>query len=227
MSETQEFLFWFVAIKHQDVPAYIKHLDKYIDPSAQLIIAKETARGVHHQSQGEHIHVAARMGTDTYKLFHNNIHKTQMKLQCRAGGGVGKQVGRIKDVRDSTKFLAYTVKDQDGFIYSDKHKGSSGYYDKLYFRNIDLKTIQEYIEISYPKKEQWDNDLIDYIKLHTIEQTYPNLDEIENLMINFYISNSKVKRTPTRQKLKAVMLRYLMYEVHMTPQVMTLIKQVL
>ncbi len=218
MSETQEFLFWFVAIRHQDVPSYIKHLDKYIDPSAQLIIANETARGVHHQSQGEHIHVAARMGTDTYKLFHNNIHKTQMKLQCRAGGGVGKQVGRIKDVRDHTKFLAYTVKDQRDHPFHG---------EKLFFRNIDLKTIQEFIEISYPKKEQWDNDLIDYLKLNTKPTLYPNLDTIETLIINFYIANSKVKRTPTRPKLKAIMLRYLMYEVHMTPQVMMLIKQTL
>ena len=187
-----EYLFWFVAIKHSQVEEYINHLDKYLDPSAALIVAKEVANKVHKDTNGEHIHVAAEMDKKTYNKFHNNIHTEQMKLRKKAiKDGGGKQVGRVKDVRDDMRMLAYTVKDEN-----------------IIYRNIDLKTIQEYIEVSFPKKEDWDNDLIQHIIMNQVNDL--NLRELENHILDFYIE-SKSKPNLTSSKLKQIMLRYYMY----------------
>ena len=210
LQSKQSFLFWFVALEHDKVSEYIKHLKKYIDPSGAYIIAKETAKGVHHETKGQHIHIACELDVDTYNKFHKNIHVEQMKLRrkaCPVKGG--KQVGRVHKVRDETKMLAYTVKNEN-----------------IIYKNIDLKTIQLYIENSFPKKDDWDNDLIDYIILHTNENRgiNANLEILEDHIIDFYIKNSKKKATLTRAKVKQITLRYLMYHTKMTPEVRQAIK---
>jgi hypothetical protein len=203
-----EYLFWFVAITHDRVPEYIKHLDKYLDPSAALIVSKETARGVHHETKGQHIHIAADMSVETYNKFHKNIHVEQLKLRRKANEKGGKQCGRVHNVRDELKMLSYTVKNNN-----------------IIYKNIDLKTIQNYIEGSYPKKEDWDNDLIQYLILNV--QDSLNLDTIDNLIISYYQSNSKKKANLTRMKIKQITLRYLMYEIPQTDEVKQTIKFIL
>jgi hypothetical protein len=203
---TKSFLFWFVALEHDKVSEYIRHLEKYIDPSGAFIIAKETAKGVHHETKGQHIHIACELDVATYNKFHKNIHVEQLKLRrkaCPTKGG--KQVGRVHNVRDEMKMLSYTCKNEN-----------------ITYKNIDLKTIQLYIENSYPKKEDWDNDIIDYVILHTVNPR--NLEEIEDHIIDFYIKNSKKKATLTRAKVKQIALRYLMYHCKMTPEVRQAIK---
>jgi hypothetical protein len=187
---------------------YEKHLLKYLDPSGSYIIAKETARGVHHETKGEHLHIAAEMDVDTYNKMHKNIHVEQLKLRRKANDKGGKQVGRVHKVRDETKMLSYTVKNEN-----------------IIYKNIDLKTIQEFIENSYPKKDDWDNDLIDYIKLNQINPR--NLEEIEDHIIDFYIKNSKKKTNLTRIKVKQITLRFLMYETKMTVEIREAIKMIL
>jgi hypothetical protein len=201
-------LFWFVALEHVRVEEYEKHLLKYMDASAQYIIAKETAKGVHHETKGEHIHIAAEMDVTTYNKMHKNIHVEQLKLRRKANEKGGKQVGRVHNVRDETRMLSYTVKNEN-----------------IIYRNIDLKTIQAYIENSFPKKDEWDNDLIEYIKLNQICDR--NLDEIEDHIIDYYIKNSKKKSNLTRVKIKQITLRYLMYEIKMTEEVKRTIKLIL
>ena len=202
MSNNREFLFWFVAITHDKVDSYIECLEKYLEPSAAYVVSKETAKGVHKETNGQHIHIAAELDVKTYNLFHDNIHKKKLKLLLKAKDGIGKQVGRTKEVRDQTKFLQYTVKDKN-----------------IIYRNIDLKTIQEWIERSYPKTESWEEQIIHYFKIQYVEppdwsiviQGY-QITQLEDLVIQFYIENSKTKAVPTRNYIKRLILRYLMYE---------------
>lgn len=207
-TKSPKYLFWFVALEHSRQDEYIKHLDKYIDPSASLIVAKEVAKGVHHSTKGQHFHIAADMELETYNKFHRNIHVEQLKLRRKANEKGGKQVGRVKNVRDETKMLSYTVKS-----------------DNLYTRNMDLVKLQEYIELSYPKKDDWDNDLIEYLKLNVMNNL--SLDDIENKIIDFYITNKKKKLNLTRSKIKQITLRYLMYEIPFNYEVRNQIKYIL
>ena len=197
-------IYWFVAILHSDVPQYITNLDKYIDPSAQLIIGYETAKDVHKQTLGQHIHVAADMDPKIYAKFHDNIHKKKMQLKLKASDGIGKQCGRVKDVRDHEKMLAYCVKDEN-----------------LYTRNISKEELQRYIDKSFKKSETWEDQVINQIitDVHFPTEPYkvnPGMldvikQNIEVIIIDFYRNNSKTKAVPARSYLKKLTVKYLLH----------------
>lgn len=206
-----EFLFWFAAVKHSTVPDYVSKLEQYLDISASYIIGKEIAKGVHHTTNGEHIHVAAQISKETYKKFHLNYHVGQLKLLMKTKDGIAKQNGLVKTVRNETRFLSYCCKDNN-----------------IIYKNIDLKTIQDYIEASFPKTETWENDIIDFVKLHydLADKLYDNLEtldrngpaylsittDLEELIVNYYITNSKKKCVPVKNTIRKIVLRFLMYE---------------
>jgi hypothetical protein len=208
------YTFWFVAIKHVNFDMYLKHLDKYLDTTAGLLISQEIAtKGIHKETDGEHLHIAAQITPEKYKLLHLNVHTQQLKLVLKAKDGIGKQVGKISPdkVRDETAFMTYCCKD-----------------DKVYTRNMDLKIVQEYISNSFKKKENWEDDIINYIKAtyHVYPLCTPYIDDpreifnyhmetskLEHLVISYYIENSKKKSIPTRMSIKRLVARYLMYEI--------------
>ena len=221
MNEETNFLFWFAAVKHSTVPEYKKKLEQYLDISAAYIIGMETAKGVHHATNGEHIHIAAQISKETYKKFHLNYHVGQLKLVMKTKDGIAKQNGLIKTVRNETRFLAYTCKDNN-----------------IIYRNIDLKTIQQYIEESFPKVETWENDIIEYLKLtydatclstelhdwHNCQPDNHNKDklaldcanctkDLEEIIVSYYIANSKKKSVPARTTIRKIVSRFLMYEI--------------
>ena len=148
-------IFWFVAIEHSEVPQYILDLEKYLDPSAAYLIGMETARGVHKITKGQHIHVAADMSVETYNRFHDNIHKKKLKLLLKAANGCGKQVGRLKDVRDPGLMSIYTCKDK-----------------KIISKNIDQAELKKMIDASFPKTETWEQQIQNYCEEH-----YTHYDE--------------------------------------------------
>lgn len=208
----QTYTFWFACVRHDTVPAYLKKLEQYIDASASYVCGMETAKGVHHATNGEHIHMAAQIDAPTFKRFHLNYHVGQLKLKLKAADGIAKQYGEIKKekIRDQLKFLAYTVKDNN-----------------IIYKNIDLKTIQTYIDVSFPKTETWENDIIEWLKVtydphalftpvlkHTNGVEYWNeTTKIEHLIIQYYITNSKKKSIPVRNTIRRMVSRYLMYEI--------------
>lgn len=198
------FQFWFVAIKHIKVNDYIIDLKKYLKTNAKYIVAQETKKNVHKETNGEHIHVAATMSEENFKRFHQNIHQKKLKLQLRAGNGVGKQAGRVKDVKDQVKMLAYTCKDKN-----------------LQTQNMTKQEIEELIEKSYPKADTWEDQIMQNIHLHLqmpfAPIDYCNIDavsmDIETLIIDHYLQHSKQKAVPSRAYIKKLMLRFLMYEI--------------
>lgn len=123
-------------------------LEAYIDASAAYIVAKETVKDKHKESQGQHFHVAVEMTDKQYDSYRNTILKKKYGLRGKATADKPRQYGVVKNVRDETKFLQYTVKNQN-----------------IIYRNIDLKTIQDYISKSYVKEEkkQFQEELMDLL----------------------------------------------------------------
>ena len=196
------FIFWFVAIKHTDVSGYIIDMEKYLNEDDKYIIGKEVIKNVHKQTNGEHIHVASTMTVENYKKFHDAIHKKKMKLLLKASNGVGKQVGRVKDVRSQERSLRYCVKDKN-----------------IIYKNIDLKTIDKYILESFQKTDTWEEQIMNALKYEAhipLDINFQNIDLIVNDMqieiIKFYVENSKQKAVPSRAYMKKLILRFLMYE---------------
>lgn len=197
-----DLLFWFVSIRHTEVTDYIAELDKYIDSSAGLLIAKEVAKNSHKTTNGEHIHVAADMSVELYNKFHDNIHKKKLKLVLKATNGVGKQVGRIKNVETQEGILTYMCKDKN-----------------IIYRNMDQTDIKRYIENSFPKTESWDQQIQDYLGLnHNMDVDTFNgdgneydIDQLDSLVIQFYLDFSKQQAVPTRNFIRKMVLRFMMY----------------
>lgn len=126
--------------KHKD---YIKdYIDKRFD---QYIIALETSAKV-----GEHMHfmLYAKESKD-YSNFAQNVFKQKFALRGRATSENARQYGRVKDIKDIKKMMAYTVKDKNVI-----HKVN------------DQKALEEAFQISFRKEDklsQYNNKILAYV----------------------------------------------------------------
>lgn len=161
-------LFFFAQIAHKHEPEVRELLEKYITEDARYIIAKETTTNAHKETNGEHLHFAVDMTKKEYDAFRNTVLVKKFKLRGKAQKDLPKQYGTVKNVRDEMKMLSYTVKDNN-----------------INYKNIDLKTIQEYIEKSYKKqdKKTFQDDLMAYLK--SFEYSYlTDSPNNQKMMIN-------------------------------------------
>lgn len=154
------YVFFFVAVRHSQKEQVIEDLEQYIDPSSSYIIALEISKHSHQDISGEHFHFAIKDMTDKqYDAYRKTILVKKYQLRGQAKDGLSRQYGRTKKVRDETKFLAYTVKDNNYIC-----------------KNIFLHNIQEYIDASYPR-----NDKFDFTK-----DLFVHLQKMPNLYIKTY-----------------------------------------
>lgn len=123
------------AIRHQYVDDVVEKLEQYIDASASYIIGMETAEGVHQDTSGQHLHFAVQITDKEYDAFRKTVFVKGYSLRGQARSGRARQYGQIKDVRDETKFLAYTVKENN-----------------LKTRYIEPETLKNLIELSFKKE---------------------------------------------------------------------------
>lgn len=193
---------FIVAAHHDCSMTLISDLKTYIDPSAQLLVAFETVKDKHKKTNGEHYHFCVNPMTDKqYDNFRKTILVNKMLLSGQARNGVPRQYGRIKSIRDETKLLQYTCKDKN--IYSE---------------NIDLKTLQEYIEKSYPKKDSpkdFVSALMTYLDSKNSSFYLPGIDDpqyscIELAILQYYITEN-IGKPVSKTTLRSLTTRYLMY----------------
>lgn len=155
----------------------------------QYLISKETALGVHHETQGQHFHVCAQMTDLDYQKLMKNV-KDKYKLSGRATNGVGKQYGKIKDIKNNIKLLAYCIKDGD------------------YVTNIPPEQLEEIKKYSYTvdeeaanKKTKKTKDWVELVANHIIEK-YPNkqwdldnprdMNQFEDIIFDHLGKNAKI-----------------------------------
>lgn len=214
-----DWQFWMVAIKHENVDDYITDLEKYTDT---YVIGLEIAKGVHKMTNGEHIHIAAKMSKEQYDKLHDNIHKKKLKLLLKGTPeSGGKQVGRVNNIRDGARLMSYSLKDE-----------------KIKYKNIDLITIQEYIKQSFPKGETWDEQLHSYLKNNyeipdregyvdwkdcLSPTAYYDTAPMVNLIIEYYKLNSKQKAVPVTSYVRKIIMRFLLYELNAVQQISTML----
>jgi hypothetical protein len=166
----------------------------------------ETANGVHKSTNGQHYHVAAQI---TNKQW--NAYKEFLVDHYQLAGKNNKQgkahYGKIKIVRDESKFLSYTVKDQN-----------------IYYKNIDLPTIQQYIQGSFKKpKENYQDTLLEH--LYNIRPSFTSsynkidIQQLEKTILMHYLQQKDIK-TIQYNKLFYYTLTYLQkHESHDIEQI--------
>lgn len=142
-------IFFLIALEHSEIHNLQKSIKQYLDISAGYVIAMETAKGVHSESNGQHFHICAQMTEKQYDSFRKSILVRKYQLRGQAKKDLPRQYGKIKDVRDETKFLAYTVKDKN-----------------IIYENIDTDIIKKALEQSYtkPNKKSFEEELMEHLK---------------------------------------------------------------
>lgn len=198
---------FFAALHHDQSANLIKYIEQYItDASASYLIALETSKNTHLETQGQHIHICINSTTFNYDTFRNTILKNKYSLQGQARNGIGRQYGKIKDVRDETKLLTYCCKEAN---------------NNIYFKNIDLKTIQEYITNSFKKESHL--SLFEKLMEHLTNIPYTNTTvdyycyyaALEDATIDYYIDNN-VGKSLTKNHMRSLVTSFLMYHSKIT-----------
>lgn len=110
--ETTKLHAFFIAIQHNN-EMEIEILKWFIRNNIQrFIVAAETAIETHVETEGQHYHFAFyadgdRKYNNFIKWFKDNYNKT---LRGRCEGGLPRQYGKVKHIRDTDRMIAYTVK---------------------------------------------------------------------------------------------------------------------
>lgn len=199
---------FFVALPHALQNEFVKDIESYLDENARYIISMEIANDKHVETKGEHFHFVGDMTDKQYDTFRKTILVKKYKRQGVARNGVGRQYGKIGKIRDETKLMQYTCKDNN-----------------IIYKGIDLKTIQELISSSYKKEERQFplKELMEHLKTNSNNYYINDVDngwihdstcefyKIEFDIIQFYIDNSTCEKTLTKSQIKSITTKYLMY----------------
>lgn len=195
------------ALMHDQSCNFVNYLEKYIDPTAPYIIGLETAKDTHQDTSGQHFHVCVNMTDKQYDSFRNTILVKHYGLRGQARGGRPRQYGSVRNVRDHTKMLQYTVKDQN-----------------IIYKNYSLDTIQDLIQSSYhrPDKRDLHSDVIKYLMLYEGE-VYPPIydldhaniqyDSVEKLTITYLIK--KTDKIPTKSLVQTLVRSFLTHRARL------------
>ncbi len=123
--------------------AHIKHehsnyLTEYIAKRfSQYIIAMEISPVV-----GEHFHfLLYAKDNKSYSNFAQNVFKQKFALRGRATTDNPRQYGRVKNIKDIDRMIAYTVKDKNVIYKVDDEKMLKDAFARSFSKNKDKITI--------------------------------------------------------------------------------------
>lgn len=199
---------FFVALEHSLKDDFVKDIEAYLDADAMYILAMEIAIDKHVETNGEHYHFIGDMTDKQYDTFRKTILVKKYKRQGVARNGVGRQYGKIGKIRDETRLMQYTCKDEN-----------------IIYRKIDLKTIQELIQKSYHREDRQFpiKELMEVLKNNSpsfyqieedegwVHESRVDYYKIEFAIIQFYMVHSTCEKTLTKSQIKSITTKYLMY----------------
>jgi len=190
-----------VHLEHDKIEGFVEALVNYMDVSGRYIIGLETAtEGKLLSTNGEHYHIGVDMSTKQYDAFRKTILVKKYALRGQNKGGLCKQYGIVRDVKDETRMLIYSVK------------------DKNVFTNITQEELKDLMDQSFPKV-----NILDHVKLmmeSLTEQSFTRVNDLGQLEVDItrvemyivqYYRENNLKKVLSRATLKALTTRYLMY----------------
>lgn len=186
---------FFCALFHSKVDELISSLKVYLGDEPRFVIGMEVATDTHAETKGEHLHICAEMDDKDYDRFRKTILVNKYGLRGQAKNGLPRQYGKIRNIRDETKMLQYTVKDQN--VISE---------------GFTIDEIKYYIKNSYKKKESRNifREILEYLTNSDLWDEYHRfqIPLAEKQVIRFYMDNLPDK-VPTRNIVKNHVARYL------------------
>lgn len=196
-------------LPHDQSSNLLKYIEPYIDVSSRLIMSMETSTTSHIETEGQHFHFFADMDEEKYKNFSTKYFVRKYKLNGKAKDGKPRQYGKVKEIKNEDRMISYTLKSKD--------------LNNIYFKNFDLKTIEQYMQESFQKEEKKDfkTELMTYLCIH--RDNFYHIDEdddyfhskldfqkIEKAIIQYYI-DKEIYKPVSRPQVKAWTTTFLMY----------------
>lgn len=194
---------FYVALKHSEADTLWEALCTYTPDPRQLILATETSNKSHLDISGQHFHIFAEWENNTYEAFKKTIMQSKYNLRGQATENQSRQWGRVRNIREPDKMVAYTIKHKNY-----RHK------------NLDPEYLKECEAISFVKEDRKSNIEICLEHLVKVNQlNYKTLGETETLhiykfeeqVVEFWIQNIKDK-VICKSTLQHIVLRFLTQE---------------
>lgn len=155
-----KYLAFFSAIKHEHF-SYLENTIKEYDIGG-YIIAAETTKDTHKESDGEHFHFLVEMSDTDYHKFSKRVFKDKFNLAGRAMNGHPRQYGKVSKIEKLDRMKSYTVKDGN-------------------FRtNLKEDEVKEITENSFKKEEKKSSrdEIINDLNQLSLEEWFSNDDRI-------------------------------------------------
>ena len=215
-NEILTFKAFMAVIEHKYAHEIKEILSQY--DIGKYIIAKETSKTAHTETNGEHFHFIVEMTDKDYHRFSKRLFIDRFNLRGRATKDKPRQYGKVKQIDNLEKMKSYTLKEND--------------YDS----NLSDEELKILFERSYKKKDEIDEqeELFRYlgenIKLETIDKyngkqhyqdglVHPEWEHNEYInycrlckgVIQFYIETNKSRRGLTRASVEGIVRKYIMY----------------
>lgn len=104
---------FFMAVHHIHTHTVYKVFREYEDEMGLYAVSREISEKSHKDTDGEHFHFCAQMKPETYHKLTKRLCKDMFNLQGRAKDGTPRQYGKVTEIKNPVRMLAYTIKDGD------------------------------------------------------------------------------------------------------------------
>jgi hypothetical protein len=119
------------------------------------LITHEVSNSSHKLTDGSHFHFVVQMSKPDYDAYVKKVFRLKYNLQGQARNGIGKQYGRVKDIRSVELMKSYCLKDNGTFR-----------------TNLSEAEIKELKSKSYVKEIKKDRDMKEELMKHLGEKIY-------------------------------------------------------
>lgn len=99
---------FFIALKHSEETWLKTTMLRHCQ--GKYLYSLETTTEAHQETDGQHFHFVCEMSDQQYHKFMKNV-KDKYKLRGQAKDDLARQYGKIKDIKDTARLLAYCMKD--------------------------------------------------------------------------------------------------------------------
>lgn len=134
-----EYLAFMSAIRHEYIE-YVEETLKEYDIGAYLI-AMETCKDSHKETNGEHMHFLVQMTETDYHKYSKRVFKDRFKLRGKALKDKPRQYGKVNKINDLERMGAYSIK--DGNIVTNMSEQQLQSYKDISFKATEVKDFRQ------------------------------------------------------------------------------------
>lgn len=198
-----EYIAFMCACHHINYDYLEQTLQEY--PIGLYLMAAETTKDSHVETNGEHFHFLVQMSDVDYHKYAKRVFKDKFKLRGQARDGQPRQYGRVKKIEDVTRMAAYTIK--QGNIRTNMTEAQLSAYKAVTFVAKEQQSFEEEL---YEYLSNNARQTIDTGKDHLVGCRLTSYNSIGLYVVKF-IRNHKNRISINRNKIEKYIRTYQMY----------------